>query len=158
MLFHWYFSAFCNRVLRLLTCSIKFCSWYVVLTYKTRIKAQIPKKITQSAVLTFRSFDDFGVCFSSLQASVILILEKDLQMAIFSYFSSIFFSVNKFHFSIYVECQYYELIMNSVDVDKYLVYIRRPRDVQIEALARLRRNHGTIARGYEARWENSEAR
>lgn len=36
--------------------------------------------------------------------------------------------------------------------------IRRPSDEQIEALARLRRNHGTIARGYEARWENSQAR
>lgn len=38
------------------------------------------------------------------------------------------------------------------------IYIRRPRDVQIEALARLRRNQGTVARGYEARWENSQAR
>lgn len=38
------------------------------------------------------------------------------------------------------------------------IYIRRPSDEQIEALARLRRNHGTIARGYEARWENSQAR
>lgn len=36
--------------------------------------------------------------------------------------------------------------------------IRRPSDEQIEALARLRRNHGTIARGYEARWENSQVR
>lgn len=38
------------------------------------------------------------------------------------------------------------------------IYIRRPSHEQIEALARLRRNHGTIARGYEARWENSQAR
>lgn len=38
------------------------------------------------------------------------------------------------------------------------IYIRRPSDVQIEALARLRRNQGTVARGYEARWENSQAR